>query len=173
MDEPLGHTAGNALAVAESVETLQGRGPRDLVELTLDLAVEVSNVSRDQLAKWLTDGTAWRKFVAMVEAQNGHASTLERIGQVHRAPIIHPVPAPTGGRIARMDAGSIGRACVALGAGRAKASDAIDFAVGVSAIRKVGETIEKGEPLLRIHARSETSLQSVLPDLERAVEVEW
>ncbi len=171
MDEPLGHTAGNALEVAESVDTLQGRGPSDLVELTLDLAAQVSNVGREQLSKWLADGTAWRKFVAMVEAQNGHASALERIGQVHRAPVIHDLPAPRSGKIARMDAGTIGRACVALGAGRAKASDAIDFAVGVSAIRKVGEGIEKGEPLLRIHARSETSLQTVLPDFERAVEV--
>ena len=171
MDEPLGHTAGNALEVAESVDTLQGRGPRDLVELTLDLAAQVSNVGREQLSKWLNDGSAWRKFVAMVEAQNGHASALERIEQVHRAPVIHDLPAPQSGKITRMDAGTIGRACVALGAGRAKASDAIDFAVGVSGIRKVGETIEKGEPLLRIHARSETSLQTVLPNFERAIEV--
>ena len=171
MDEPLGHTAGNALEVAESVDTLQGRGPRDLVELTLDLGAQVSSVTREQLAAWLTDGTAWRKFVSMVEAQNGHASTLERIAQVHRAPIIHELPAPTGGRIARMDAGAIGRACVALGAGRAKASDAIDFAVGISGIRKVGENIGKSEPLLRIHARSETSLRAVLPEIERGIEV--
>ncbi|MEO7318178.1 MAG: thymidine phosphorylase [Chthoniobacteraceae bacterium] len=171
MDEPLGHTAGNALEVAESVDTLQGRGPRDLVQLTLDLAAQVSNVSRDQLAAWLTDGTAWRKFVAMVEAQNGHASTLERIAQVHRAPIIRELPALASGRIARMDAGTIGRACVALGAGRAKASDAIDFAVGISGIRKVGEDIRKGETLLRIHARSEASLRAVLPEIERGIEV--
>ena len=172
MDEPLGHTAGNALEVAESVETLQGRGPRDLVELTLDLAAQVSTVSREQLAAWLNDGTAWKKFVAMVEAQNGHASALERIGQIHRASIIHELPAPHSGRITRMDAGTIGRGIVALGGGRAKATDAIDFAVGVSAIRKVGDAIEQGEPLLRIHARSEASLQAVLPDFERAVSVE-
>ena len=171
MDEPLGHTAGNALEVAESVETLQGRGPLDLVTLTLDLAAQVSTVPREQLAAWLADGTAWRKFVAMVEAQGGDASALERIAEVHRAPHIHDLPAPAGGRIARMDAGTIGRACVALGAGRAKATDAIDFAVGLSAIRKVGETVERGESLLRIHARSAKSLRAVLPDFERAVEV--
>ncbi len=171
MDEPLGHSAGNALEVAESVETLQGRGPRDLVELTLDLAAQVSTVSRDQLAAWLNDGTAWKKFVAMVEAQNGHASTLERIAQVHRAPVIHELPASCDGKISRMDAGTIGRACVALGAGRAKAADAIDFAVGVSAIRKVGETIAKGEPLLQIHARTDESLRAVLPAIAAGVEV--
>ena len=171
MDEPLGHAAGNALEVAEAVETLQGRGPRDLVALTLDLAAQVSTFPRERLAAWLGDGTAWEKFVAMVEAQSGDASALERIFEIHRAPIIHDLPAPASGRITRMDAGTIGRACVALGAGRAKASDAIDFAVGVSAIRKVGETVARGEPLLRVHARSEASLRAVLPDFERAVEI--
>ncbi len=171
MDEPLGHTAGNALEVAEAVETLQGRGPRDLVTLTLDLAAQVSTAPREQLAAWLADDTAWKKFVAMVEAQGGDASALERIGEIHRATHIHDLPAPASGRIARMDAGTIGRACVALGAGRAKASDPIDFAVGVSAIRKVGEPVGRGEPLLRVHARSEASLRAVLPDFEGAVEI--
>ena len=171
MDEPLGHSAGNALEVAEAVDALQDRGPLDLVTLTLDLAAQVSNVPREQLAAWLADGTAWRKFVAMVEAQGGKASALERIAEIHRAPCVRELPAPAAGLITRMDAGTIGRACVALGAGRAKASDAIDFAVGVSAIRKVGERIERGETLMRIHARSEASLDAVLPDFARAVEV--
>ncbi len=171
MDEPLGHTAGNALEVTEAVETLQGRGPRDLVKLTLDLAAQVSTASRERLAAWLADGTAWKKFVAMVEAQGGDATALERIAEVHRAPCHHDIPASASGRIARMDGGTIGRACVALGAGRAKASDTIDFAVGVSAIRKIGESVERGETLLRIHARSEETLRAVLPDFERAVEI--
>ena len=171
MAEPLGCTAGNALEVAESVETLQGRGPRDLVELALDLAAQVSNVSRERLAAWLGNGTAWRKFVAMVEAQGGDATALERIAEVHRAPCIHDVVAKEDGKLTRMDAGTIGRACVALGAGRAKASDAIDFAVGVSAIRKVGETVERGAILLRVHARNEESLRAVLPDFERAIQI--
>ena len=97
MDEPLGRTVGNALEVAESVEVLQGGGPTDLIDLTLDLAELVSTVSRKQLASWLHDGTAWRKFVALVYAQDGDASTLERITEVHRAPIIYPLLAPTAG----------------------------------------------------------------------------
>ena len=171
MDEPLGSTAGNALEVAEAVETLQGRGPRDLVELTLDLAAQVSSVSRERLAAWLGDGGAWKKFVAMVEVQGGDATALERISEVHRAPCIHDVVATADGKLARMDAGTIGRACVALGAGRAKASDAIDCAVGVSAIRKVGDLVGRGETVLRIHARSEESLRAVLPDFERAIAI--
>ncbi len=85
MDEPLGETAGNALEVAEAVDCLQGGGPRDLRELTLDLAAQVSTVSRAQLTQWLSDGTAWRKFVALVEAQQGDATALERMVETHRA----------------------------------------------------------------------------------------
>ena len=76
------------------------------------------------------------------------------------------------GRVAAMDAGMIGRACVALGAGRAKASDAIDFAVGVSGVRKVGERVERGEPLLCVHARDQSTLATVLPLLDGAARVE-
>jgi pyrimidine-nucleoside phosphorylase len=171
MDEPLGHTAGNALEIAEAVEALQGRGPSDLVELTLDLSAQVSTASRDRLVAWLNDGTAWRKFVAMVEAQGGDATTLEKIAEIHRAPCVHDLVAPVSGQLVRMDAGTIGRACVALGAGRAKATDTIDFAVGISAIRKVGETVTRGEPLLRVHARSAAALHAALPELHRAFEI--
>ncbi len=162
MDEPLGHTAGNALEVWESVETLQGRGPADLVKLTLDLAERVSPVPREQLASWLNDGTAWRKWCAMVEAQGGHAADTERILEIQRAPIIHTVAAPKTGAITRMDAALIGRACVALGAGRAKADDAVDFAVGCSGIKKVGTFVSKGDPIFTFHARDAVSLNAAL-----------
>jgi thymidine phosphorylase len=141
------------------------------VELTLDLASQVSSVPRQQLRAWLSDGTAWKKLVALVEAQGGDSTALERILEVHRAPIIRDLRSPAAGRITRMDAGAIGRACVALGAGRAKASDRIDFTVGFSAIRKVGEEVATGEPLLRMHSRSEESLRAVQPDIERAIEI--
>ena len=172
MSEPLGHTAGNALEVWESVETLQGRGPDDLVKLTLDLAERVANVPRTQLAKWLSDGTAWRKWVHLVEAQGGRAADTERILEIHAAPIRHVVPAPWDGRLTRMDAGLIGRACVALGAGRSKASDAIDFAVGVSGIAKTGTTVRAGDPLLTIHARDAGTLAEALAFVEQSVEVQ-
>src|SRR6267143_4449847 len=90
MDEPLGRAVGNALEVAECVEILQGGGPGDVVDLVLDLAEQVSTAPRAELARWLSDGTAWRKFISLIYAQDGDASSLERITEVHRAPIIHP-----------------------------------------------------------------------------------
>jgi thymidine phosphorylase len=108
----------------------------------------------------------------MVEAQGGDSNALESIVQRHTAPIVRDIPAPHAGRIAKMDAGSIGRASVALGAGRTKATDPVDFAVGFNGIQKVGISIEAGAPLLRIHARDEPSLHRALALLEGALVVE-
>ena len=171
MDEPLGRAVGNALEVAECVEILQGRGPSDVVDLVLDLAEQVSKAPRAKLAGWLSDGTAWRKFISLVYAQDGDASSLEKITEVHRAPIIHPLLAQTSGTVTKMDAETIGRASLLLGGGRQKVDDTIDFAVGFSGIKKIGERVEKDEPLLSVHARSDQSLHLVLPLLEQSIEV--
>ncbi len=171
MDEPLGRTVGNALEVAECVEVLQGGGPTDLIDLTLDLAELVSTASRKQLASWLHDGTAWRKFVALVYAQDGDASALEQITEIHRAPIISPLLAPTTGIVKKMDAETIGRASVLLGGGRQRSDDTIDFAVGFSGFKKIGERVEAREPLMHVHARTDQALASILPLLEKAVEI--
>ena len=172
MDEPLGRTVGNALEVAECVEVLQGRGPKDVTKLVLDLAEQVSTAKRSQLAEWLKDGTAWKKFISLVYAQDGDASSLEKLGELHRAPVIKPVVAKSAGKVKKMDAETIGRASLLLGGGRKTANDTIDFAVGLSGIRKIGERVEKDEPLLMIHARNEQSLQLVKPLIEKAVELQ-
>jgi pyrimidine-nucleoside phosphorylase len=172
MDEPLGRAVGNALEVAEVVETLHGRGPVDLVQLTLDLAERVSSAGRAALESWLNDGNAWRKFVAMVEAQDGDPTALENIATIHAAPIVHPLLAHTSATVTKVDAEAVGRASVFLGAGRARATDEIDFAVGISRIKKIGEHVEANEPLLFVHARTDQALASVLPLLEKAVRLE-
>jgi pyrimidine-nucleoside phosphorylase len=171
MDEPLGRAVGNALEVAECVETLQGRGPNDLVKLTVDLAEKVSNTPRAELEKRLQDGSAWKKFISLVYAQDGDATTLEKLLEFHRAPIVRPWPAKSSGTVRKMDAELIGRAAVQLGAGRSTADDAIDFTVGFSGIKKVGEKVEADEPLLSIHARDERSVHVACNFLDQAIEV--
>jgi pyrimidine-nucleoside phosphorylase len=168
MDQPLGRAVGNALEVAECVEILQGGGASDLIKLILDLAVKVSTSARVDLASRLTDGRAWKKFVAMVDAQDGDATAVEKLPELHKAPVIKPLEAEKSGTVQQMDAESIGRASVLLGGGRQKASDTIDFAVGFSAIKKIGEKVERDEPLMMIHARDESSLEAILPLLEKA-----
>ena len=168
-DAPLGRAVGNALEVAEAVETLQGRGPEDLVELTLDLAAKVATAPRAQLGRWLEDGTAWEKFVALVEAQDGDARALEKMAATHNAPVVHPLPADKGGVIRRMDAEAIGRVAHFLGAGRARTADTIDFAVGCSQVKQIGEQVEKDETVMLIHARNPADLDAALALLEQAM----
>lgn len=171
MDEPLGRAVGNALEVAECVEILQGGGPKDLVKLIVDLAEKVSTTPRAQLEKRLKNGSAWKKFISLVYAQDGDATALEKILELHRAPIIHPVPAKKSGKIKRMDAELIGRASVLLGGGRQQADDKIDFAVGISGIKKIGEQVDRDEALMSIHARSQKALEEAKKLLEKAVEI--
>src|SRR4051794_40323586 len=169
MDEPLGRSVGNALEVAECVEILQGGGPAELVKLILDLAEKVSETPRAKLEKRLKDGTAWKKFISLIYAQDGDASVVEKILDNHTAPIIQPFPATARGKLKRMDAELIGRASVILGAGRQRTADQIDFAVGFSQIKKIGEKVEQGEPLFMIHARNERSIVNITPLIEKAV----
>jgi pyrimidine-nucleoside phosphorylase len=152
MDEPLGRTVGNALEVAEAVDALQGRGPDDLVALTLDLACAVSDSPRDLHARRLADGSAWKKFLEIVEAQSGDARSLDRPPPA--APVVVALPSPRDGVVQSLDAGALGAAAVRLGAGRNTAADGINPSVGFSHIKKSGERVAKGEPILMIHAAS-------------------
>lgn len=155
MSEPTGRTVGNALEVIEALECLDGKGPEDLRNVVLDLSEIIAGVSRAELAAMLDDGTARRKFDAMVSRQGGNPDDLPRLAEIHKAPVIREVKAPHSGRVLAMDAGRIGQASLELGAGRAKAADPVDFAVGFDRLVKCGEDISQGDVIARIHARSE------------------
>ncbi len=172
MDEPTGESAGNALEVAECVRCLQGGGPPDLEALVLDLVGEVADSPRAVHAARLRNGEAWQKFQAMVAAQGGEVDALERFTELHAAPVIVELPSPASGVLRRLDAGCVGRTLVALGAGRAKATDVIDPAVGVDRMVKSGTEVRAGEPLLRVHARTPEAAQQALASLWAAVVVE-
>jgi len=157
MSEPTGRAVGNALEVIEALECLDGKGPEDLRSVVLDLSEKIAGLPRAELAALLDDGTARRKFDAMVARQGGKPEDLSRLADIHKAPVIREVKAPHSGRLLAMDAGRIGQASLELGAGRAKAEDVVDFAVGFDRLAKCGEEISQGDVIARIHARSEAS----------------
>src|SRR5438477_236747 len=159
----LDRTVGNALELAEAIDVLHGQGPPDVVNLVLDLATKVANVRRAQLQKWLQDGSAWKKFISLVEAQDGSASVLEEIAAIYKAPITHEIRSDRAGKITAMDAEKIGRASFLLGGGRQQVDDKIDLAVGISDLKKIGESVQRDEPLMRVHARTNEALEQVLP----------
>ncbi len=171
MNQPTGASAGNALEVAECVRCLQGQGPADLENIVLDLATAVSNSDRDTLAKRLRDGSAWAKFQRMVELQGGDVASLERIEQVHQAEIVRELRAERSGTITQMDAGTVGRAVLELGAGRSKASDPVDFGVGCDQIAKVGSAIQAGDTLIRVHALTEAAAERAFAQLREGITI--
>jgi pyrimidine-nucleoside phosphorylase/thymidine phosphorylase len=160
MDEPLGHAVGNALEVAEAVEILRGGGPADLREVTVVLAAEMlllggaaedPAAAREAVEASIADGRGLAKLAEIVSAQGGDPEAIRDPGRLPRAPSVRDVPAPASGFVSAIDAEAIGLACVALGAGRARVDDRIDPAVGIVVHRKVGDRVDRGEPLCTIH----------------------
>ena len=171
MNEPLGRAVGNSLEVIESLECLEGGGPVDLREIVLDLAETIAGVSRSELEALLDDGSARRKFDDLVSAQGGNPADLARLADLHRAPLIRDVIASAGGVVSGVDAGLVGQAALQLGAGRAKATDGVDFAVGFDRIVKCGEPIHAGQAVCRIHARTAVDFDMAEAMIEKAVRI--
>jgi pyrimidine-nucleoside phosphorylase len=171
MEEPTGRSVGNALEVIEAIECLEGGGPADLRQVALDLAEKIAGVSRTDLEGLLDDGRARRKFDELVSAQGGNPEDLPQLAKIHKAPVIREMLAPITGRIEKVDAGLVGQAALQLGAGRAKAGDGVDSAVGFDRLVKMGEEIHAGQPLCRIHARTPVDFDMAQAMLAKAVRV--
>jgi pyrimidine-nucleoside phosphorylase len=177
MNQPLGRCAGNAVEIIECVQTLRGEGPDDLVELTMALAARMlilAGRAKDHvgalgiLQRHISSGKALDVFIEMVKLQGGDPRFVEDFSLLPTAKIREPLPAPRAGTITAVDAEQIGRACIVLGAGRAKTEDTVDFAVGVSGCAKIGEKVSKGQPLVTIHASDSTRLAEARTRIESA-----
>ncbi len=167
MNQPLGHTAGNALEIKETIDTLAGNGPDDLMEVTMALAARMLVLAKTvknqaealgNLHNNLSSGAALAKFREMVELHGGDPSVIDDPSKLPSAKVQKPVTASTAGNIQGVNAGSIGKACLLLGAGRTRTDDSVDPAVGVSDIAKIGDAVEAGELLATIHANDEGQL---------------
>ena len=168
MDVPLGRTVGNALEVTEAVETLEGRGPDDLVDVTVALAevmLELVGLKGDVRAA-LQDGSALTVWRAMVRAQGGDPDA-----PLPQARVVEPVVADQDGFLARLEARSVGVAAWRLGAGRAKKEDPVSASAGVRCLVKPGEPVTKGQPLLELHTDEPSRLERAKEALRGALEI--
>jgi pyrimidine-nucleoside phosphorylase len=164
MEQPLGRAVGNALEVREAIETLAGRGPSDLEVLSLRLGSEMLQMASappTDLRGLLSDGTALRKFAQLVEAQSGDPRVVDDLSRLPTAPVQRPVAAGESGQVAAIDALEIALAGKSLGAGRDRKDAAIDLAVGVVLQKKVGDAVQRGEPLATVHARTDQAAEQV------------
>ena len=181
MEQPLGRAVGNALEVIEAIECLRGEGPGDTMEVTYALgeqmlilakAAKDAKEARRRLEESVRSGAALELFGKMIEAQGGDARVVEEVGRLPRAKISEPFVAVRGGVVAAVDAMGVALAALRLGAGRKRAEDAVDHAVGFSGLVKVGEKVAQGAPLCVVHANDRAALEDAKEMLAKAIRVD-
>jgi pyrimidine-nucleoside phosphorylase len=161
MSAPIGRTIGNALETREAIEVLQNAGPADTRQLTLELGAEMLRLgkrakSRAQalalLEAALADGTALRVFEKLIRAQGGDPRVVEDPTRLPQSPVKVALKASRTGHVIAIDAYALGTLAIELGAGRTRADQRIDPAAGFELHASVGDFVERGAPLVTIHA---------------------
>jgi pyrimidine-nucleoside phosphorylase/thymidine phosphorylase len=180
MGQPLGYAIGNALEVMEVSQTLQNAGPADLTRLSLELAARMIFLAkitkslddaREVAQANLLDGSGYRKFKEVIQAQGGNPQVLDRFELLPNATGAKEISTSRGGYVSAIDAELIGQASSMIGAGRSTKEDTIDPAVGVILEVKVGQKIEPGSILCRLYHTSEDNLEEAAELVEDAFRI--
>jgi len=180
MDAPLGAAVGNALEVIECIDVLKGGGPRDLIDVSLDLTarmlllgkVATDRADADRQAQAAIDsGAGLERLRRIIEQQGGDPRVVDDYARLPSVEARHVVVAPRGGFVARIDAESVGRASVALGAGRDRVEDPVDPAVGILVRAKPGDQVSAGDAVFDVHYRDRARLDTALTLLNQAIVV--
>jgi thymidine phosphorylase len=177
----LGRAVGNSVEVIECIESMRGQEPADLMEVTMALTVPLLVLGRvaktpadaRKLAqKAIDSGEALDRFRRIIEVQGGDPHVVDDVSRLPQVKQRHLVQAPRSGYLARMDAELIGRASVALGAGRDRVEDAVDPAVGIIVNAKPGAKVNAGETVLDVLYRDKARLDTALDLIKRAIVIE-
>lgn len=180
MEQPLGRAVGNALEVAECVETLKGRGPRDLESLSVELAAWMVKLgelaptleqARARVREALSSGAGLRCFREVIALQGGEPRVCDDTGLLPRATRTVDLPAERDGRVTRIACRAVGHAAMVLGAGRETVDSRVDPAVGLVLNKKVGDLVVAGESLATVHYNDERRLAPCLERLRAAFEI--
>lgn len=179
MGIPLGHNIGNSLEVIEAVETLQGHGPADLLEVCTELAANMLYLAdkgdvdtcRKMVQQVIADGSALQKLKDMAAAQGGDISVLEDTNRFEKAAFTQEVKAPKSGYITSMQTEEIGIASVVLGAGRENKEDTIDFSAGIRLLKKYGEAVSAGETIAYLYSNKKESFPDAESKIINAIEI--
>jgi pyrimidine-nucleoside phosphorylase len=179
MDIPLGSRIGNSLEVIEAVETLCGKGPKDLTEVCLNLASGMLYLAgkgdyeacRKLALKAIQDGSALARLIAMVEAQGGDSSVIKDPSRFAKAPYEREVKAERSGFISHMDTEKCGIASSLLGAGRVTKDSLIDYTAGITLKKKVGQKVEKGETIAVLYTSNKELFDTSMTTFLEAVTI--
>lgn len=177
MDEPLGYAVGNAIEVKEAIDTLNGHGPADLLELCLTIGslmamgtgkADSVEEARKLLLEKLNDGSALKKFAEFVEAQGGDSAPVFNTELLPQASIVREVTAPVDGYVSHIESDRVGISAMKLGGGRETKESAIDLSVGILINKKVGDSVKKGEKIATLYANDNAKLEAALSELEQS-----
>ena len=180
MNQPLGYAVGNALEVMEVSQTLQNAGPTDLTRISLELAARMIflakitatlDEARELAQQKLLDGSGYKKFKDVIEAQGGNPQVLDRFELLPNATGVREISSPRAGYISAIDAEGIGKASSLIGAGRNTKEDTIDPAVGVILEVKVGQKIEGGAVLCRLYYTGDEQVEEASQQIEDAFRI--
>jgi len=181
MDAPLGRTVGNALEIAECLDTLKGRGPDDLTAVVTRLAARMTllaglettaNAALSRATSALSSGRALEVFARMVERQGGNPGVVDDYSLMPVAPDRETLTAWADGVVTHVLAGSIGRATHQLGAGRTTVGEPVDHAVGLRMLVVRGERVRQGQPLLELHHRGGRGLEAARALCREAIQID-
>ncbi|MCF6462047.1 pyrimidine-nucleoside phosphorylase [Clostridium sp. Cult1] len=174
MDEPLGKAIGNSLEIKEAIETLKGKGPKDLLQLSLELGskllllakkVETEEDGKELLEEMINSGAAYEKFKELVMWQGGNINQIENPELLPKAKYIIEVKSEKDGYIKSLDAEEIGKCALKLGAGRETMDSTVDLSAGIVLNKKIDDNVKKGEALAQIHANDMNKVIEVEKDL--------
>jgi len=160
MNQPLGYAVGNSLEVIEAIEFLKGKGSDDIKNLTLKIGawmLKIGGITEDIedgikiLQEKLKNGEGLEKFRELIKCQNGNPEVIEDYNLFPKAKIIKDVMSMESGYVQKIETDKIGISACILGTGRLKADSPIDYSAGLILRKKIGDYVEKGEPLITIH----------------------
>lgn len=180
MDKPLGRNIGNALEIIEVCETLQGKGPKDLTDLCLDLAAHMLVLGekatdfqegRQQAASVLQNGKAFAKLKEIVAAQGGEVRYIEENSLFAISPVHYAVRSKKTGEISHLNAEDCGIAAMILGAGRETADGQIDYGAGIILHKNQGDEVKTGEVLAELFSQSKEKCLTAEEILCKAYEI--
>lgn len=175
MNQPLGQMIGNSVEILESIETLQGGGPADIRELTLQLAAELLvmtgraedlTAGLQQAAARLDDGSAFEKYEHMVSGQSGNTSLPLRVAARH------DIVSSQAGVIHRIDTHALGMSIIEMGGGRRQMTDQVDHSVGIKLLVSVGDQVTAGQPVAELFCdESDTAIPKHQKQILEAIEI--
>ena len=180
MDQPLGTHVGNALEVKEAIDILSGQAGGDLLEVSLTLGgymlqlagkAESPEAGRDMMKAALESGAGLKKLKEMIAAQGGDPAVCDDVTRLPQAKVKRSVTCGRAGYVQKMDTMALGSAAQAMGAGRTKVDDELDYSVGFVLNVRIGDRVEADTPLCTLHARSEEDAEKAESAIRAAITI--